>query len=70
MSTERPTEFEGEFGNEGNPPGAKAPSTPAAGEFGGEGNPPGLRPKDADPDRRKHRDEAGQPVADEAGENS
>jgi hypothetical protein len=45
-------DIEGEFGNEGNPPGAKAPRTPAMGEFGGEGNPPSLRPEDADPERR------------------
>jgi hypothetical protein len=39
----------GEFGDEGNPEGAKAPRSPAAGEFGGDGNDPGLRPQDAEP---------------------
>jgi hypothetical protein len=49
--SERRSKVEGEFANEANDPGARAPSSPAAGEFGGEGNPPGLRPEDAEPDR-------------------
>ncbi len=45
------SERTGEFGDDGNPPGAKAPNSPASGEFGGEGNPPGLRPQDAERER-------------------
>ena len=45
------SERTGEFGDEGNPPEVRAPTSSATGEFGGEGNPPGLRPQDAEPGR-------------------
>lgn len=40
------SEDEGEFGDAGNPPGAKAPKGPGVNELGGEANPPGIRPED------------------------
>ena len=48
---ERPykSEEEGEFGDEGNPPDARAPRGGGVEEFAGEANPPGIRPSDQGP---------------------
>ena len=53
MAEHDPSERTGEFGDEGNPPEARAPTSPATREFGGEGNPPGLRRRTRSPGGRR-----------------